>query len=82
MTGRRMNGSDRFMASERPAGSAGFAGPPVLSTRTFPPGMTPIWPLVTTCSPAFTPAETMMRSPWRCPSVTGRRSAVPSSLTT
>src|SRR6185436_5878797 len=61
-------------------GSAGFSGPPELSTRTFPPGVTPIWPLVITCSPAFTPDETMTRSPWRCPSVTVRRSAVPSAL--
>ena len=81
MTGRRMNGSERFMTSRPAAGPAGSAGP-LASMRTFPPGVTPIWPFVTTRSPGLTPAATMTRSPCRWPSVTGRSSAVPSSLTT
>ncbi len=62
MTGRRMKGSDRFMACW-PRRARRRPGPPASSTRTFPPGVTPIWPVVTTRSPGFTPEATMTSSP-------------------
>src|SRR5262245_51610178 len=52
------------------------------STKTLPPGVTPIWPLTTTFSPGAIPFSMTTISPCLCPTVTGRISAVESSLTT
>ena len=73
-------------ANERFGEVHGFpASPPASlgsSTFTLPPGMMPMWPMVTTRSPALRPLSITTRSSCRCPSVTGRSSAVESSFTT
>src|SRR5215831_7573120 len=57
-------------------------GPAGCSIRTFPPGVTAICPAVITRSPSFSPWVIATSSPCRCPTVTGRISAVESSFTT
>ena len=84
MTGRRMNGSERFMTWRRarvgaawPAGATGCCDADLAAGRDAH-----LAAVTTTRSPALSPLPTTMRSPCRCPSVTGRSSAVQSSLTT
>ncbi len=45
MTGRRMKGSERFMTSASAAGRGRLGRAARSSTRTLPPGVTPIWPI-------------------------------------
>ena len=52
------------------------------SMWTLPPGITASCPLTTTRSPGLSPSSTTTSSSCRCPSFTGRSSAVESSLTT